>query len=131
MPAQVTAPGADQKPQYARASAAAKHLYIGKNTLWQWAGPNGLVGFPKPIKAGPKVSLFDLTAIEACLKDQAPQVAGQVGPMAVEAPVRKPAKGTLMRSGAERSCLDPARAPFRPGSGVHREGSDACHSAVW
>lgn len=94
MPAQITAPGADQKPQYARASAAAKHLCIGKSTLWQWAEPNGLMGFPTPIKAGPKVSLFDLTAIEAYLKDQAPQVAGQVDSMAVEAPVRKPAKVT-------------------------------------
>ncbi len=61
------------KPIYARASDTAKHLCIGKSTLWQWcgSGPGSRPGFPKPIKAGPKVSLFDLTAIEAYLKAQA------------------------------------------------------------
>ncbi|SDN51398.1 AlpA family transcriptional regulator [Polaromonas sp. JS666] len=74
---QNTAPGADQKPQYARATATAQHLCIGKSTLWQWcgSGPGSRPGFPKPIKAGPKVSLFNITAIEAYLKAQAEQVA--------------------------------------------------------
>lgn len=63
----------DQKPQYVRATAAAQHLCIGKSTLWQWcgSGPGSRPGFPKPIKAGPKVSLFNITAIEAYLKAQA------------------------------------------------------------
>jgi predicted DNA-binding transcriptional regulator AlpA len=71
------APAVEPKPQYARPAEAAQHLRIGKSTLWQWcgSGPGARPGFPKPIKAGPKVSLFNITAIEAYLKAQAEQVA--------------------------------------------------------
>lgn len=66
----------DQKFQYVRVSATAQHLCIGKSTLWQWrgSGPSSRSGFPKPIKARRKVSLFSLTVIEAYLKAQAKEV---------------------------------------------------------
>ena len=58
-------------PQYARARVAAKHFQIGKSTLWQWTSRPG---FPTPLKAGPKVTLFDINAIDAYLKAQAGEV---------------------------------------------------------
>lgn len=76
MSAHDTALGIEPKPKYARAADTAKHLCIGKSTLWQWcgSGPGARPGFPKPIKAGPKVSLFNLTAIESYLNAQAEKV---------------------------------------------------------
>ena len=38
-------------------------------TLWQWIKTRK--GFPQPLKAGPKVSLHDLNAIDAFLKSDA------------------------------------------------------------
>ena len=64
-------PGPDQKPNYARARGASEHFQIARSTLWQWVKTRH--GFPQPLKAGPKVTLFDLNAIEAYLKAQAGQ----------------------------------------------------------
>lgn len=61
-------PTLEVKPQYARASVAAKYFQIGKSTLWQWTSRPG---FPTPLKAGPKVTLFDINAIDTYLKAQA------------------------------------------------------------
>lgn len=60
---------ADQVPKYARAKAASAHFQVSRSTLWQWVKTRH--GFPQPLKAGPKVTLFDLNAIEAYLKAQA------------------------------------------------------------
>jgi predicted DNA-binding transcriptional regulator AlpA len=61
--------GTLQKPQYARAKAACAHFQIARSTLWQWIRTRK--GFPQPLKAGPKVSLHDLNAIDAFLKSDA------------------------------------------------------------
>ena len=61
--------GAIQKPHYARAKAACAHFPIARSTLWQWT--KSCDGFPKPLKAGEKVTLFDINAINAFLKAQA------------------------------------------------------------
>jgi predicted DNA-binding transcriptional regulator AlpA len=62
-------PGSTQKPQYARAKAACVHFQIARSTLWTWCKTRH--GFPKPLKAGQKVTLFDLNAIDAFLKSDA------------------------------------------------------------
>ena len=61
--------GTDQKPNYARAKTACAHFQIARSTLWQWIKTRK--GFPQPLKAGPKVSLHDLNAIDAYLKSDA------------------------------------------------------------
>jgi predicted DNA-binding transcriptional regulator AlpA len=61
--------GPDQKPQYARAKSACAHFQIARSTLWQWC--RSRPGFPQPLKAGEKVTLFDINAIDAFLKAQA------------------------------------------------------------
>jgi predicted DNA-binding transcriptional regulator AlpA len=69
MASQPTARGAENpQPKYARAAAAARHFQIGRSTLWQWCAKRA--GFPQPLRAGPRVSLFDLNAIDAFLKGQ-------------------------------------------------------------
>lgn len=60
--------GESPAPSYARARKAAAHFQIGKSTLWAWAANRP--GFPQPVKAGPKTTLFDLNAIDAYLKQQ-------------------------------------------------------------
>jgi predicted DNA-binding transcriptional regulator AlpA len=60
--------GSEQKPNYARAKVACAYFQIARSTLWQWTKTRH--GFPKPLKAGEKVTLFDLNAIEAFLKAQ-------------------------------------------------------------
>lgn len=57
--------------RYARASAAAKHFQIARSTLWLWTKSRKHEGFPQPLKAGEKVTLFDINAIDAFLKAQA------------------------------------------------------------
>ena len=58
----------DTQPHYERAKAAARFLKISETTLWHWAKTRD--DFPKPIKAGTRVTLFDLTAIQAWLQGQ-------------------------------------------------------------
>lgn len=64
-----TVQGSTQKPHYARAKMACAHFQISRSTLWQWVKTRH--GFPKPLKAGEKVTLFDINAIDAFLKAQA------------------------------------------------------------
>ncbi len=71
MTSQSTAGVAVQQPQYARAAAAARHFQIGRSTLWQWVSTRRASGFPQPLRAGPRVTLFDIRAIEAFLQGQA------------------------------------------------------------
>jgi predicted DNA-binding transcriptional regulator AlpA len=54
--------------QLMRPKQAAKHFCIGVSTylLWVKSRPN----FPQPIKAGPGVTLVDVTAIEQYLRSQ-------------------------------------------------------------
>ena len=61
--------GTADKPHYARAKVACEHFQIARSTLWQWA--KNRAGFPQPLKAGVKVTLFDINAIDAFLKSQA------------------------------------------------------------
>lgn len=61
--------GTDHMPRYARAKTACAHFQIARSTLWQWIRTRE--GFPQPLKAGPKVSLHDLNAIDAFLKSDA------------------------------------------------------------
>jgi predicted DNA-binding transcriptional regulator AlpA len=55
-------------PHYARAKGAAAHFQIARSTLWLWA--KTLEGFPQPIKAGCRVTLFDLNAIDAFIQSR-------------------------------------------------------------
>ena len=64
-----TVSGTDQKPNYARAKTACAHFQIARSTLWLWVQTRQ--GFPQPLKAGPRVTLFDLNAIEAFLRAEA------------------------------------------------------------
>lgn len=71
MASRTTVSGTDQKPQYARAKATCAHFQIARSTLWQWVKSRKADGFPQPLKAGEKVTLFDINAIDAFLKAQA------------------------------------------------------------
>lgn len=62
-------------PQRKRPQATAEHFGIGVSTLWLWAKHRP--GFPKPIKASPRVTLFNISAIDAFLTAQA-AIAGEV-----------------------------------------------------
>ena len=69
MKSKSTVPDSDQRPNYARAKAACAHFQIARSTLWAWIRTRD--GFPQPLRAGPKVSLHDLNAIDAFLKSDA------------------------------------------------------------
>jgi predicted DNA-binding transcriptional regulator AlpA len=69
MSAATTVQATDQKPVYARASSASKHFQIGRATLWQWVRDRP--GFPQPLKASSRVTLFDIAAIDRYLQAQA------------------------------------------------------------
>jgi predicted DNA-binding transcriptional regulator AlpA len=56
----------DHPSRYARASEACRHFRISRSTLWLWVKTR--TDFPAPIKAGPKVTLFDLDAIDMYLR---------------------------------------------------------------
>lgn len=56
------------QPRYERAKEAAQFLKISQSTLWEWAKSRD--DFPRPIKAGARVTLFDLTAIQSWLTSQ-------------------------------------------------------------
>jgi predicted DNA-binding transcriptional regulator AlpA len=53
-------------PRYGRPKDVCKYFKISRSTLYQWRKTRS--GFPQPIKAGEKVTLFDIDAIEAYLK---------------------------------------------------------------
>jgi predicted DNA-binding transcriptional regulator AlpA len=69
MPTSKPVRGTAQQPHYARAKVACAHFQIARSTLWQWT--KNRAGFPQPLKAGEKVTLFDINAIDAFLKAQA------------------------------------------------------------
>lgn len=54
--------------RFARAKGACQHFQIARSTLWLWVKTRP--GFPKPLKASDKVTLFDLRAIEDYLRNQ-------------------------------------------------------------
>ena len=45
-------------------------LPVSKSTIWQWV-KQGI--FPRPIKLGPRVSVFDVQAVRSCLESKALQ----------------------------------------------------------
>lgn len=53
----------ERPPMYARASGTCERYKIGKATLYRWVKTRA--GFPRPIKAGERVTLFDLNAMDA------------------------------------------------------------------
>jgi predicted DNA-binding transcriptional regulator AlpA len=55
--------------RFARAKGACQHFQIARSTLWLWVKTRP--GFPKPLKASEKVTLFDLRAIEEFLRADA------------------------------------------------------------
>ena len=52
--------------RFARATGACQHFQIARSTLWLWVKTRP--GFPKPLKASERVTLFDLQAIEEFLR---------------------------------------------------------------
>jgi predicted DNA-binding transcriptional regulator AlpA len=62
---------------FARAKQAAEHFQISRSALWDWV--RNRPGFPQPIKAGPRVTLFDLAAIETFIRSQASKARKQAG----------------------------------------------------
>lgn len=59
----------ENKPRYGRPKDVCKYFRISRSTLYLWWKTRN--GFPQPIKAGEKVTLFDINAIDAFLKAQA------------------------------------------------------------
>jgi predicted DNA-binding transcriptional regulator AlpA len=64
-----TVQGTEQRPHYARTRATCVHFQIARSTLWLWCKTRP--GFPQPLRAGDKVRLHDLNAIDAYLKASA------------------------------------------------------------
>ena len=58
----------ETQPQYERAKATAQHLKISVSTLWHWSKTRH--DCPRPVKAGERVTLFDLAAINEWLRQQ-------------------------------------------------------------
>jgi predicted DNA-binding transcriptional regulator AlpA len=61
--------GSTTQARYARAKTTCTHFQISRSTLWQWCKTRH--GFPQPLKAGVKVTLFDINAIDAFIKADA------------------------------------------------------------
>jgi len=56
-------------PQYRRAKEVCEYFRIARSTLWLWVKIRP--GFPQPLKAGPRVTLFDIVAIAEYLRRSA------------------------------------------------------------
>ncbi len=56
----------NRQPDYRRISETCARYKISRSTLWFWV--KNRADFPKPYKAGPKVTLFDINEIDAFLK---------------------------------------------------------------
>lgn len=56
------------QPNYARVTGTAAHFSVSKSTIWNWTKTRS--GFPQPFRAGERVTLFDLDAIDAFLKSE-------------------------------------------------------------
>ena len=64
-----TAPNAGQQPaRYARAKEVADYLRVNVSTVWAWC--KQYQEFPKPIKAGSKITLFDLNQIDTWVQSR-------------------------------------------------------------
>ena len=61
----------NQQPQYARPKEVCQHLKIGRSTLWHWIKTQK--GFPRPVKAGQRVTLLDINAINEWLEGRTMQ----------------------------------------------------------
>lgn len=61
-------------PRRARPKEAARYLKIGRSTLFEWCKTRAAEGFPQPLKLSPRVTLFDLDAIEKFIRGQAGKV---------------------------------------------------------
>ena len=59
---------AEQAPQWERAQYICDLLKISPTTLWHWVKHR--TDFPRPVKAGPRVTLFNVSAINAWLASQ-------------------------------------------------------------
>jgi predicted DNA-binding transcriptional regulator AlpA len=55
----------ERRPIFARTKETCERYKIARATLWRWVKDRE--DFPKPIKAGARVTLFDLNAIDAYL----------------------------------------------------------------
>lgn len=58
------------RTNFMRAKQAAQHFGIAHSTLWLWVKSKD--GFPQPIKASSRVTLFDVDAIEKFLRGSNP-----------------------------------------------------------
>jgi predicted DNA-binding transcriptional regulator AlpA len=58
----------ERRPLFARPKETCERYKIARATLWRWVKERR--DFPKPIKAGARVTLFDLNAIDAFLANQ-------------------------------------------------------------
>jgi len=61
-------PMGEQPKHYARAKPAAAYFGISTSSLWYWAKHR--IGFPKPMRAGLRTTLFDINAIDQFLKSE-------------------------------------------------------------
>ncbi len=55
--------------KYMRPAGVCETLKISKSTLWYWVATRE--DFPKPIKAGPRVTLFNVQALEKFISGSA------------------------------------------------------------
>ena len=58
-------------PTVVRPAQAASMLGISPATLWRWASGDGAIGFPRPIKLSPRVTVWRLADLDAWLDGQA------------------------------------------------------------
>ncbi len=60
-----------QRPQFARTEETCRRYKIAPATLWRWIKTRN--DFPRPLKAGPRVTLHNLDAIDAFIAAKARQ----------------------------------------------------------
>jgi predicted DNA-binding transcriptional regulator AlpA len=53
----------NQTPKFLRPAGMAAHLQISESTLWNWAKHRA--GFPSPLKAGARTTIFNVEQVEA------------------------------------------------------------------
>ena len=58
----------DTQPMWGRPKRVAEHFDISEGTFWNWTKRPG---FPRTIKAGPRVTLIDIRAVERFLAETA------------------------------------------------------------
>jgi predicted DNA-binding transcriptional regulator AlpA len=60
-------------PAFMRVKNMALHVDLGVSTIWKLAKERD--DFPRPIKAGPRATLFETAAVEAFIRRQAQSLA--------------------------------------------------------